>query len=223
MFSSVTSEPEIFMNKFFSSFLTILFLSTMISAQGFKVKATGTQTFNFEDKNGRNQASFFSATPLEDITGTGNAVLGSVTFDVANFAKTIKGKISVKVSSINTGIELRNHHLQSSNWLYADKYPEISFEIVSLSDVKQTADNKLEFNVKGKFSMHGVTKEVVANVDATYLDENDQTRKRAPGDLLGVRAKFSINLSEFDIDNALIGNKVAEKIEISINIVGSNK
>ena len=223
MFSSVTSEPEIFMNKFFSSFLTILFLSTMISAQGFKIKATGTQTFNFEDKNGRNQASFFSATPLEDITGTGNAVSGSVTFDVTNFAKSIKGKISVKVSSINTGIELRNHHLQSSNWLYADKYPEISFEIVSLSDVKQTADNKLEFNVKGKFSMHGVTKEVVANVDATYLDENDQTRKRAPGDLLGVRAKFSINLSEFDIDNALIGNKVAEKIEISINIVGSNK
>ena len=211
------------MNKFFSSFLTILLLSTIISAQGFKVKATGTQTFNFEDKNGRNQASFFSATPLEDITGTGNAISGTVSFDVVNFVKTIKGKISVKVSSINTGIELRNHHLQSSNWLYADKYPDVSFEIISVSDVKQPADNKLEFNVKGKFSMHGVTKEVVANADLTYLDENDQTRKRAPGDLLGVRAKFNINVSDYDIDNALIGNKVAEKIEISINIVGSNK
>ena len=153
------------MNKFFSSFLTILLLSTIISAQGFKVKATGTQTFNFEDKNGRNQASFFSATPLEDITGTGNAISGTVSFDVVNFVKTIKGKISVKVSSINTGIELRNHHLQSSNWLYADKYPDVSFEIISVSDVKQLADNKLEFNVKGKFSMHGVTKEVVANAD----------------------------------------------------------
>ncbi|NJD22288.1 MAG: YceI family protein, partial [Melioribacter sp.] len=210
------------MNKFLLSFLTILFVSTIISSQGFKVKAAGTQTFNFEDKNGRNQASFFSATPLEDITGTGNAVSGSVSFDVANFTKTLKGKISVKVSSINTGIDLRNHHLQSSNWLYADKYPEISFEIVSVNDVKQTADNRLEFNAKGKFSMHGVTKEVIANVDATYLDENDQTRKRAPGDLFGVRSKFNINLSDYDVDNALIGNKVAEKIEISINIVGSN-
>jgi len=113
--------------------------------------------------------------------------------------------------------------LQSSNWLYADKYPEISFEIVSINDVKQTADNRLEFKAKGNFSMHGVTKEVVADVDATYLDENDQTRKRAPGDLLGVRSKFNINLSDYDVDNALIGNKVAEKIEISINIVGSNK
>jgi len=211
------------MNKFLLSFLTVLFISTIISAQGFKVKTTGIQTFNFEDKNGRNQASFFSATPLEDITGTGNAVSGSVSFDVADFAKTLKGRISVKVSSINTGIDLRNHHLQSSNWLYADKYPEISFEIVSINDVKQTADNRLEFKAKGNFSMHGVTKEVVADVDATYLDENDQTRKRAPGDLLGVRSKFNINLSDYDVDNALIGNKVAEKIEISINIVGSNK
>lgn len=211
------------MNKFISSFLTILFISTIISAQGFKVKATGTQTFNFEDKNGRNQASFFSATPLEDITGTGSAISGTVSFDVANFAKTLKGKISIKVASINTGIELRNHHLQSANWLNAEKYPEVSFEVVSVSDVKQTADNRLEFKVKGNYSMHGVTKEVVANADATYLDENDQTKKRAPGDLLGVRAKFNINLSEYDVDSALIGNKVAEKIELNINMIGSNK
>lgn len=211
------------MNKFISSFLTILFISTIISAQGFKVKATGTQTFNFEDKNGRNQASFFSATPLEDITGTGSAISGTVSFDVANFSKTLKGKISVKVASINTGIELRNHHLQSANWLNAEKYPEVSFEVVSVSDVKQTADNRLEFKVKGNYSMHGVTKEVVANADATYLDENDQTKKRAPGDLLGVRAKFNINLSEYDVDSALIGNKVAEKIELNINMIGSNK
>ena len=211
------------MNKFILSFLTILLISTIISAQGFKVKATGTQTFNFEDKNGRNQASFFSATPLEDITGTGSAISGTVSFDVANFAKTLKGKISIKVASINTGIELRNHHLQSSNWLNAEKHPEVSFEIISVSDVKQTADNKLEFKVKGNYSMHGITKEVVANADATYLDENDQTKKRAPGDLLGVRAKFNINLSEYDVDNALVGNKVAEKIELNINMVGSNK
>lgn len=211
------------MNKFIWSFLTILFISTIISAQGFKVKATGTQTFNFEDQRGRNQASFFSATSLEDITGTGSAISGIVSFDVANFAKTLKGKVSIKVASINTGIELRNRHLQSTNWLDAEKYPEVSFEIVSVSDVKQTADNKLEFKVKGKYSMHGVTKDVVADADATYLDENEQTKKRAPGDLLGVRAKFEITLSDYDVDNAVIGNKVAEKIELSINMVGSNK
>ncbi|MDH7604799.1 MAG: YceI family protein [Melioribacter sp.] len=201
----------------------IFFINFIINAQGFKVKASGTQTFYFEDESGRNQATFFSTTPLEDITGTANGISGSVTFDVANFANTLRGKVIVKVASINTGIELRNKHLRSKNWLDAEKYPDIIFDIKSVTDVKQLADNKLSFKVIGNFSMHGVTKEISANVEATYLDENEDTRKRAPGDLLGIRGKFNIKLSDFKVENQIIGNKVAEEIEVSVNIVGSNK
>lgn len=211
------------MGKITVAVLLIIFLTEAITAQGFKVKASGTQTFYFEDESGRNQATFFSTTPLEDITGTANGISGSVTFDVANFAKTLRGKIIVKVASINTGIELRNKHLRSKNWLDAENYPDITFEIKSVTDLKQLTDNKLGFKVIGNFTMHGVTKEVSANVEATFLDENEETRKRAAGDLLGVRAKFNIRLSDFDVDNQLIGNKVAEEIEVSVNIVGSNK
>lgn len=202
---------------------TLIFLITVaISAQGFKIKASRNQTFNFEDKSGRNQVTFFSQTPLEDINGTANGIGGSISFDVADFAKTIRGKLTVQVSSMNTGIELRNKHMQSSNWLESQKYPEISFEIKSVLDVNQTSDNKLEFKVKGDFSMHGVTKEVIASGDVTYLDESELTKKRAPGDLLGIRAKFSVNLSDYGVDNAVIGNKVSEMIDIGVNIVGSN-
>lgn len=210
------------MKNIFCSLTLILLMTVVISAQEFKIKASGSQTFNFEDKSGRNQVTFFSETPLEDINGTANGIGGSISFDVANFAKTLKGKLTVQVTSMNTGIELRNHHLQSSNWLDAAKYPEISFEIKSVSDLNQIADNKLEFKVKGDFTLHGITKEVIASADATYLDENEQTKKRAPGDLLGVRAKFSVNLSEYGIDNAVIGSKVSEKIDIGVNVVGSN-
>ncbi|MCL4549000.1 MAG: YceI family protein [Bacteroidetes bacterium] len=201
----------------------LLLSAAIISAQSFKVKAKGEQTFNFEDKVGRNQVVFSSSTPLEDFTGTANAISGKVSFDVTNFAKTLKGKLSVKVESINTGIELRNHHMKSANWLDAADYPEITFEIKSVSDVKQIADNKLEFKVKGNFKLHGVTKEVVADAQAIYLDENDQTQKRAPGDLLGVQATFQVQLSDYNIDNAIIGSKVSENIPVHINIVGSNK
>ena len=64
---------------------TIILLLAAVSisfAQGFKVKATGEQTFNFEDK--RNQVKFFSTTPLEDITGISNAVKGKVTLNVSD-------------------------------------------------------------------------------------------------------------------------------------------
>jgi hypothetical protein len=56
------------MKRIKNIFFGVLILSSALFAQGFKVKATGTQSFNFEDKSGRNQITFFSATPLEDIT-----------------------------------------------------------------------------------------------------------------------------------------------------------
>lgn len=203
---------------------TFLFAFVAIAfsfAQGFNVDASGEKTFNFEDKHGRNQASFFSTTPLEDITGISNEVKGKVTFDVSD-VKTLKGSISIPVASLDTGIELRNEHLVSDNWMDAESYPNITFDIKSVSDIKREADNRITAKVIGDFTAHGVTKEVVADVTMTYLVESEQTKQRAPGDLLGVQAKFNVNLSEFDIENMIIGQKVAEEIEISINMVGSN-
>lgn len=211
------------MNKTKIFVITLLLVSVSVHAQGFKVKAKGTQNFNFEDKSGRNQITFFSTTPLEDINGTANGISGNLSFDVSNFAKTVKGKIVVTVASMNTGIELRNSHMKGANWLNEKKFPEIIFELKSVEAVKQTADNKLEFKAKGNFSLHGVTKEITTEAEAVYLDENEQTQKRAAGDLVGLKTKFKIKLSDFDIDNAVIGSKVSEDIEITANIVGSNK
>ena len=182
------------MKKTLSIFAVIMIFTASIFAQGFKVKASGEQTFNFADN--KNQATFFSTTPLEDITGLSNDVKGSVTFNVG--------------------------HLQSAGWLNAESFPEISFEIKKVSDVKSAADNKLTAKVTGNYTMHGVTKEVTADATLTYLDESEQTKMRAPGDLLGVQAKFNVKLSDYGVNNKLVGQKVSEDIEVSVNIVGSS-
>ncbi len=201
-------------------FLSLAVISFSL-AQGFKVEASGEQIFDFEDKYGRNQATFFSTTPLEDITGISNVVKGKVTFDISD-VKTLKGSISIPVLSLKTGIELRDEHLVSDNWMDAANFPNVTFEIKSIDDVKVETNNKIFAKVKGNFTAHGVTKEVMADVTMTYLDESEQTKKRAPGDLLGVQAQFKVNLSDYDIENMIIGQKVAEEIEISVNMVGSN-
>jgi polyisoprenoid-binding protein YceI len=200
--------------------IVVMLAAVSISfAQGFKVKASGEQTFNFEDK--RNQVKFFSTTPLEDITGISNAVKGKVTLNVGDI-KNMKGSISIPVSSIKTAIDLRDEHLRSENWLDADNYPEITFTIKKVGDVKVAADNKLEAKVTGDFTAHGVTKEVVADVSLTYLDASEQTKQYAPGDLLGVQAKFNITLSDFEVENMVVGQKVSESIEITVTLRGSN-
>lgn len=211
------------MKKILSSVTLLIFLFTSISfAQGFKVKASGEQTFNFADRGGRNQASFFSTTPLEDIRGLSNDVKGTVTFNV-NDIKSLKGRISVSTASIKTGIDLRDEHLRSADWLDADKYPEITFTIKSVKEVKQVTDNQLQIKVVGDFTLKGITKEITADATLTYLDESEQTKMRAPGDLLGVKANFNVQLSDFGVKNKIVGQKVAENIEVSVNMVGSNK
>jgi polyisoprenoid-binding protein YceI len=209
------------MKNTLSIFAVLMFFTATIFAQGFKVKAKGEQSFNFEDKGGRNQTTFFSTTPLEDINGLGNGVTGNVSFNI-NDLKTLKGKIAVSVASIKTGIDLRDEHMRSAGWLDAATYPEISFEIKKVSDIKSVADNKLTAKINGNFTLHGVTKEVTANATLTYLDESESTKSRAPGDLLGVQAKFNIKLSDYGVNNKLVGQKVSENIEIGVNVVGSN-
>ena len=202
-------------------FIIIILFTASTFAQGFKVKASGEQKFNFEDKGGRNQATFFSTTPLEDITGLSNDVKGSATFNVSDL-KTLKGKVSVTIASIKTGIDLRDGHMRSASWLDSESLPETSFEIKNVSDVKSVADNKLTAKVVGNYTLHGVTKEVIAEATLTYLDESEQTKMRTPGDLLGVQAKFNVKLSDYGVNNKVVGQKVSENIEVSVNVVGSN-
>lgn len=207
------------MKKTLSISAIIMIFAASTFAQGFKVKASGEQTFKFADN--KNQATFFSTTPLEDITGLSNDVKGSVTLNVSD-VKTLKGKVIVSVASIKTGIEMRDGHLQGAGWLDAESFPEISFEIKKVSDVKSVADNKLTAKITGSYTLKGVTKEVTADATLTYLDESEQTKMRAPGDLLGVQAKFNVKLSDYGVNNKLIGQKVSENVEVSVNIVGSN-
>jgi len=134
----------------------------------------------------------------------------------------LKGSILISTASLKTGIELRDGHLQSADWLDAESYPEITYVIKNVSNVKIIEENKLEVKVTGDFTAHGVTKEVIADVTMTYLDESEQTKKKAPGDLLGVEAKFSIVLSDYEVDNMVLGSKVSDNIDITVTIVGSN-
>ncbi|MEN8192189.1 MAG: YceI family protein, partial [Bacteroidota bacterium] len=98
----------------------------------------------------------------------------------------------------------------------------VSFEIKSVSDIKSIADNKLTAKVTGDFTLRGVTKEITAEVKAMFLEESEKTKSRMKGDLLSIRASFNIKLSDFGVENNVIGNKVADNIEVGLNMVGTN-
>ena len=190
-------------------------------AQGFKTNVIGEQLFNFADKMGRNQATFYSETPIENINGTASGLSVNAVLDVSDFS-TLKGKIDVTVESFKTGIEMRDGHIQGKKWLDAKQFPVVSFKITDVTKIKNISDIKLAAKVTGNFTLHGVTKVITADVKAMLLEESEKTKSRMKGDLLSIRASFGVKLSDFGVENNIIGNKVADDIEVGINMVGSN-
>jgi polyisoprenoid-binding protein YceI len=117
---------------------------------------------------------------------------------------------------------MQKEHLHSEKWLDVAKYPEITFETKSLANVKTEGDVTTA-DVTGTFTLHGVAKEITAPVKFTYL--KDKLSARVPnlkGDLLVIRANFTINRNDFNIQKGQFEDKVADEIDLSLSIAGAS-
>lgn len=183
-------------------------------------------TFSSTTTDTRNQATFESNAPLEDIVGVSSKLMSNITLNLNDITNNPKGNIKVELGAMKTGIDLRDQHLRSANWLNTEKYPHAEFELIGLSgaSLKELADNKpVKATAKGKLSIHGVTKEINAPVEITYYKETDQTKVRIAGNLLKVSADFTIKLSDYKISiPSMVAGKVDETIKVSVNLIASD-
>lgn len=179
------------------------------------------ESFDFKDPKGVNNAVFNLDAPLESVNGSASGISGTVSFDPENAGATT-GKIVVAAESLTVPNPMQKEHLHSANWLDVAKYPEITFEAKSLSNVK-TDGNVTTADVTGMFIMHGVSKEITAPVKFTYL--KDKLSARVPnmqGDLLVIRANFSINREDFDIQKGKFEDKVSPTVNLTLSIAGAS-
>jgi len=178
------------------------------------------QTFDFKDPKGVNNAVFKLDAPLEAINGSASGVSGTVTFDADKPGDT-KGKIVIAASSLEVPNSMMKGHMQGAQWLDVAKYPEITFEAKELKNVKTDAGTTTA-DVTGSFTLHGVTKEITVPVKLTYLKDKLGDRVQGmKGDLLVIRANFVIKRSEFGINPGTMADKVAEEINLTLNIAGA--
>ena len=191
--------------------------------------ADGEQKFIVEDPANRNTITFKSEAPLEDIVGTTNQLTGYVTFNPDNPKENGFAEFTVEVSSLSTGIPLRDEHMRSAGWLNAESHPDIKLKLnnITKAELVKKTDSSRTFNlqVSGELTLHGVTSPVEMSARVSYLPESEKTRTRLPGNLLAVRAKFSVKLSDYNITGpegmAVIGAKVSETLEIEVNVFAS--
>lgn len=172
------------------------------------------------------QIYFESNAPLENIKGQSNRVIGyAVAGDDGALAI---GEWHLPVESIRTGIDLRDEHLAGGDWLDAKKHPNIVFQLEETRDLKLTKEatgfKTYTATLVGEFTIHGVTQPVtIEDASISYMTESDRTQKIAPGDLMAIRAKYEVKLSDFGVTNSVIGDKVANNIKIDTVLYFSNQ
>jgi polyisoprenoid-binding protein YceI len=176
--------------------------------------------FDFKDPKGVNTVIFKTDAPLESINGTASGISGKVSFDPENPAG-INGKIVVAAKSLHVPNPTMKEHLHGDSWLDVGKHPEITFEVVSTRNAK-TDGNATTLDVTGNMTIKGTTKSLTVPAKVTYLKDKLKARggSSKDGDLLVVRATFTIKRNDFGINAAKFEEKVSNDIELTFSLAG---
>lgn len=186
--------------------------------------ATTASAETWKIKSGLSRATFVSDASFETINGNTSAVSGSINLTIDN-PNAATAKVSLPVKSLKTGVDLRDKHLASSQWLDAAKHPDILFELASvrLESAKLVNRKKVKGKVTGKLTVRGKTLPVKASVLVTYHELPPAKRRPQMGlsnDLLRIRVDLEIKLSDYGIEipGPLKDVKVSDTLQLRLDL-----
>ncbi len=137
---------------------------------------------------------------------------GQIVINEANHtASSVTATIDPK--SLNTREEKRDAHLQSGDFFEADTYPTITFQSTRVEKVSDT-----DWKVFGNLTLHGVTKEVMMEVEEGGEIKDPYGKQRR-----GFTAETTINRSDWGVTygNSVLeagGVMVSDKVKITLDI-----
>ena len=145
---------------------------------------------------------------INNVKGSFKDFTGTIEYDGKD-PLTIKAKGTIKVASIDTGIHGRDEHLRGPDFLDATQYPNIAFQS---ERVEKRAKG---YTLIGKFTMHGVTKEITLpfTVSGPVVDPAGNTRIGIETSAILNRQDYGINWKKtLDNGGVLIGDEVKAEI-----------
>jgi polyisoprenoid-binding protein YceI len=119
----------------------------------------------------------------------------------------------VQAASVNTGVEMRDDHLRTNDFLDAPTYPTLTLKSTGLTRVSDT-----DWKLDGELTVRGVTRPVVFDVEFHGAGPGMQ-----PGvEVLGLSATAEIDRRDFGVSfngvlqggNVVVGNKVTIELEV---------
>ena len=124
----------------------------------------------------------------------------------------------LQVSGLNPVLQ---EHMHGEDWLNVTKFKNIEFSFSNLKIIS-TQKHSVKAEAEGKMTIRNITLKMTVPVELTYLEGMLEKRNKIPGDLLIVRSKFSVRRDDFGIRPGEYLDKVANEIDISINLAGAS-
>lgn len=146
---------------------------------------------------------------IGEVQGRFTDLEGSVELDPEAGNTVTKAAATIQAKSINTNNEQRDEHLRNADFFDAEKYPTIKFESTKVE--KKDSQQVLV----GKFTMHGVTKEISLplTLKGPVKDPWGKTR-------LGLKASIVINRRDYGLTWSKVmetgGLVVGDEVTITI-------
>lgn len=145
---------------------------------------------------------------ISTVRGAFTKVSGTTTYDPADPGKATL-EATIDASSIDTRVEKRDNDLRSPNYFDVAKYPTLTFKSTK---VEAAGPGKLK--ITGDLTIHGVTKEVVLDVDGPTAPVQDPKGNAH----MGASATTKINRKDFEVNggNGLVGNEISITIDVEL-------
>jgi polyisoprenoid-binding protein YceI len=151
---------------------------------------------------------------VSNVKGSFEKHSGTVELDEKDITKS-KVEVSIETASINTNVQKRDEHLRSADFFDVAKYPAMTF--VSKKVAKAGKD---KLKVTGDLTLHGITKEVVLNVDGPSKESKDpwgNIRKGASATATINRKDFGLTWNKaLETGGVVVGDEVNIIIEIEL-------
>jgi polyisoprenoid-binding protein YceI len=144
---------------------------------------------------------------VSTVRGAFTKVRGSATYDSDHPASTTL-EATIDAASVDTRVQDRDNDLRSPNFLDVEKYPTITFRS------KQAAADQGKLKITGDLTIHGVTKEIVLDVDGPTQEIKDPMGNRR----MGATASIKINRKDFGVNGggALVGDELTITIDAEL-------
>jgi polyisoprenoid-binding protein YceI len=145
---------------------------------------------------------------VSTVRGAFTKVKGSATYDPSDPSK-LSLDATIEAASVDTRVDMRDNDLRSPNFLDVQKFPTITFHS---RQAKSAGPGKLELT--GDLTIHGVTKEVVLDVDGPTAAVKDPWGNQR----IGASATTKINRKDFGVNGApgVVGDDISITIDAEL-------